>query len=81
MSATYCISRGQSVPFPGNEGSFYTYYPKGQTETILSIQPDGSREPRPVSAAGAWEKWYPSADGNRAIFPEAGEVYALPLVD
>ena len=80
-TATYCISRTGSVASTGRPGAFHTYYPKGQTETILSIQPDGRKETRPVTAAGAWETWVPSPDGNRAIFDQTAESYAIPLVD
>jgi hypothetical protein len=82
MSATFCISWEQSFEAPGQTGCFSTYYPKGQTETILSISPTGERETRPADAAGgAWETWQPSKDGNRAIFRHTTEVYAYPLVD
>jgi len=81
MDVTFCISRAASVPVAGKDDRFVTYYPKGQTDTVLSIQPDGSRETRPLAEAGAWETWYPSKDGNRAIFAETAEVYAVPLVD
>jgi len=85
--ATFCISRARSFEAPGKPGAFHTYYPKHgpdgqpQTRTVLSIQPDGSKEMRPAEAAGAWETWVPSADGNRAVFIEAGESFAIPLVD
>lgn len=78
--ATYCISKAGS--FEVSPGTFCTYYPKGQTETILSIQADGTRETRPISSAGfPWETWRPSADGARAVFYDTAEVYAYPLVD
>ena len=85
--ATYCISRSLSFEAPHKPGAFCTYYPKHgpdgqrQTTTILSVQPDGSKDMRPKDAAGAWETWTPSKDGNRAIFEEAGEFFAIPLVD
>jgi len=79
--ATYCISRAGSVASSGRPGAFHTYYPKGQTATILSVQPDGRKETRPLASAGAWETWVPSKDGNRAIFDQTAESYALPLVD
>ena len=85
--ASYCISRELSFEAPHQPGAFCTYYPKHgpdgqrQTATILSVQPDGSKATRKKADAGAWETWVPSADGNRAIFREAGEFFALPLVD
>jgi Tol biopolymer transport system component len=82
MTASFCISWEQSFEAPGQTGAFSTYYPKGQTETILSISPTGERETRPADQAGnAWETWRPSKDGNRAIFHATVEVYAFPLVD
>jgi hypothetical protein len=86
-TATYCISRRLSFAAPDKPGCFCTYYPKNgpdgelQTKTILSVQPDGTKDIRRVDQAGAWETWTPSADGNRAIFMETAEVYAFPLVD
>jgi len=85
--ATYCISRELSFEAPHQPGAFCTYYPKHgpdgqrQTATILSVQPDGRKDTRPKDAAGAWETWVPSKDGARAIFREAGEFFAFPLVD
>ena len=82
MTATFCISWEHSFEAPGQTGNFSTYYPKGQTETILSISPEGTLDTRPATAAGgAWETWRPSKDGNRAIFYATVEVYAFPLVD
>lgn len=75
--ATFCISKSQSFAV---ENGFATYYPKGQTETILSIQSDGKKETRLKAQAGAWETWRPSADDMRAVFYETAEVYAYPLV-
>lgn len=80
-NATFCISRSQSFESAGRPGAFHTYYPKGQTDTILSIQEDGKKDTRLVSEAGAWETWVPSKDGNRAIFDQTAEFYAIPLVD
>jgi hypothetical protein len=78
----FCISMKYSFPAPGKAGHFNTYHPKDQTETIVSINPDGKIETRPVSAAGgAWESWQPSPDGMRAIFYDLdGVVRAYPLV-
>jgi len=81
-TATYCISRSGSFEIPTQPGQFSTYYPKGQTDTILSIQPDGVLDTRPAAnAGGAWETWTPSADGNRAVFLYTSECRAIPLVD
>jgi hypothetical protein len=80
-TATFCISRSESFEAPHKPGSFCTYYPRGQKETILSIQPDGSKGVRFVNEAAAWETWTPSKDGNRAVFAECVEYYAIPLVD
>ena len=68
--ATYCISRTLSFEAPHKPGSFCTYYPKHgptgerQTITILSIQPDGSKDIRLVAEAGVWEMWTPARTGT-----------------
>jgi hypothetical protein len=85
--ATYCISRSLSFEVSDKPGHFRTYYPKHNSRgerqqiTILSVQPDGTKDTRVVAEGGAWETWYPSKDGQRAIFPECGEFFAIPLVD
>ena len=84
--ADYCISRKLSFEVADKPGYFRTYYPRWkdddfQKETILSVQPNGDKGTRLVDEGGAWETWYPSKDGNRAIFDETAEPYAFPLVD
>ena len=85
--ATYCISMELSYEVEGEPGHYRTYYPKHgpngerQTKTILSVQPNGDKDTRLVEQGGAWETWKKSKDGNRAIFPFAGEPFAFPLVD
>ena len=78
--ATYCIAWELSFPMPNRPGEYHTYYPNGQTATVLSVREDGSMSPISVAAAGAFETWKPSADGNRAVFYETAEHYAIPLV-
>ncbi len=75
--ATYTIFKSES--FEIRPGEFVTYFPKGQTATVLSIQPDGKKDVRLKEAAGAWETWRPSKDGGRAVFHETAEGYAFPL--
>jgi hypothetical protein len=83
--ATYFISMKLSYEVPDKKGYYRTYYPKFKPngelnkETILSIQPDGSKATRLVEEGGAWETWKPNKAGNRSIFDETTESYAIPL--
>jgi len=83
--ATYYIRMSLSFEVPDKPGYYRTYYPKHKpngelnTETILSIQPDGTKGTRLVEEGGAWETWKPSKDKNRSIFDEASESYMIPL--
>jgi hypothetical protein len=83
--ATYFISMKLSFEVPDKKGYYRTYYPKFKPngelnkETILSIQPDGSKATRLVAEGGAWETWKPNKAGNRSIFDETSESYAIPL--
>lgn len=83
--ATYYISMALSYEVPDKKGYYRTYYPKHKpngelnTETILSIQPDGTKSTRLVAEGGAWETWKPNQSKTRALFPEASESYAIPL--
>lgn len=80
-NATYCISRALSFEMPGRPGEFHTYFPKGQTDTVLSVREDGHYAAMPKAEAGAFETWKPSKDGMRAVFYETAEMYAIPLVE
>ena len=73
----FAISRSDS--FEVREGVWATFYPKGQTLTILSIQPDGSFQTRPFDHAGAWETWV-EEPGDRAVFHDTEYHQAFPLV-
>lgn len=78
-TATLVISRKDLVPIPEKPGLFAARYPPG-TDTVMSVQPDGRIETRPITAIGAWETI--RDDGNKAVFIEAaGGTYAIPLVD
>lgn len=80
MLATEAISRADLIPHPFTANHYAVRYPSGSTKTILSIQPDGSAETRPIDAIGPWETC--RIEGNRLVFPDvAGKKYALPLVD
>ena len=55
-----CRSRCRDGP-----GSSTRHFPKGQTQTVLSVHDDGSYGAVPVEKAGAWETWKPSQDRHR----------------
>lgn len=79
MHATEAISRADLIPHPFIAHHYAVTYPPG-SNTILSIQPDGSSETRPIDAIGPWETC--RIEGNRLVFPDvAGKRFALPLVD
>lgn len=72
--ATFCISRSQQIPAPGGFASKV-----GEAE-VLSVQPDGRIETRPMTAIGPWETY--REEGNRAVYFDVdGRHYAIPLVD
>ncbi|RPJ36157.1 MAG: hypothetical protein EHM35_08655 [Planctomycetaceae bacterium] len=79
-----CISKAESFESATEPGKFAMWYPRGQRQTILSVQPDGSWGFRNLVAIGgsptAWEKWEPNAEGDRAIFYETVDVQGFPLV-
>ena len=83
--ATYYISMKLSYEVPDKPGYYRTYYPKFKpngdlnTETILSIQPNGEKATRLVEEGGAWETWKPSKNKQRSIFDETSESFMLPL--
>ena len=80
MLTNFSISRKRLIPVPGRAGYFTYQYPRG-TDTVLSVQPDGSFQSRPAGTAGAWESFYLDEDRRRAIFDETAESFAYPLVD
>ena len=80
MLTNFSISKKRLIPVPGRAGYFTYQYPRG-TDTVLSVQPDGSFQSRPAGTAGAWESFYLDEDRRRAIFDETAESFAYPLVD
>lgn len=72
-SAVFVISRAACIQQGNNE--FTVPYQGG----VLSVQPDGELQVRPVGTAGAWEKF--TVDGNKAVFRPDGRTYAIPVVD
>lgn len=82
-SAALVISKRESFPHPEKPNCFATWYPKGQRETILCVEADGSIGTRNLAEIGgvptAWESW--EMQGDRAVFMEAAQTRALPLVE
>lgn len=76
----FSISRSRCIPHPGKPGYFTYEYPKG-TDTVLSVQSDGTFQTRPGGTTGAWETFYLDEARGRAIFDETAESFAFPLVD
>jgi len=80
MQASFVLSRRDLIPVPGRAGFFTVRYPTGSPDTVLSVQPSGELDTRPMGTTGPWEVL--RDEGTRAVFPETqGAVYALPLVD
>jgi len=80
MQASFVLSRRDLIPVPGRAGLFTVRYPTGSQDTVLSVQPNGDLDTRPLGTTGPWEVL--RDEGTRAVFPETkGAVYALPLVD
>lgn len=82
--ASVVISKRESFPHPTKANVFATWYPKGQRETILNIEADGSITTRHLQndcggEPTAWQSWTP--DGDRAVFYEAEQIVALPIVE
>lgn len=76
MNATFVLHRRDLIPL-GN-GKFKVRYPAG-SNTIMSVQPGGDVQTRPLDQAGAWETV--TDDGTRAVFEDVnGEAWAFPLV-
>lgn len=74
MFATFAIKRHMLVPDPEKPGFYNAVTSKG----VVSVQPDGHVEFRPVGTNGAFEEFY-LAD-NRCVFPDVdGLCYDIPF--
>lgn len=59
---------------------FYTLTIDNTNGDVLSVQPDGSFQPRPKGTAGPYEK--AGLNGNTLVYcPEGKTVYALPFFE
>ncbi len=77
IGATFSISRSKQIPSPHAAGCFASQV--SDTE-VLSVQPDGRVETRPIDQIGPWETY--REEGTRAVFFDVdGKAFAIPLVD
>jgi len=56
---------------------FAMYWPQGQTETVVSLQPDGRLETRPAAAVGPWESGKKVGDKLVFVTDQAVKVFGL----
>lgn len=64
---------------PGNEaGTVAVRWPK-DSDTVLSVQPDGSYQTRPDTAIGAWES--AKKVGDKLVYRIVDKVYVIPLIE
>jgi hypothetical protein len=80
MTAEPCIRTSDLLP--QDDGTVAVLWPSGRAahDTVLSIQPDGSWQTRPITAIGPWEK--ARAIGNKLVFWDIAypQAYAILLV-
>lgn len=63
----------------GNEaGTFAVRWPP-ESDTVLSVQPDGRYETRPLTSIGPWES--AKKIGDKLVFRVEGRVYVIPIVE
>lgn len=68
------LSRGDLIP--AGDGDVAVIWPIG-SQTVLSVQPDGSFQTRPKTAIGEYE--IARRDGNILIYHPGGNTYAVPI--
>ena len=76
--ATPAITRDRLIAQP--DGSFTVHY--GSGDNVLSVQPDGSFQSRPIGTNGPWESG--RKQGNKLIFTDPAYplgAYAILLAD
>lgn len=73
------LSRSRMTKHPEHAKKFTILHPDG--DGVLSIQPDGRIEKRPLGTTGPWETF--SDDGQKACFADVtpGYTFAILLVD
>lgn len=80
LEVTEAISRSDLFTHPSLSDHYIVRYPSTSSLTVLSVQPDGRIETRPINAIGPWETC--RIEGNRLVFPDVdGKRFALLLVD
>ena len=71
------LTLGDLIPSP-IPGRVAVVWPSG-SDTVLSVQPDGSYQKRPKGSIGPWESAVQK--GDKLVFQPDGHIYVVPFID
>ena len=72
MQSTEGLHRRNAIARPNNKFAY-----KISPDAVMSVQPDGSIQTRPLDQIGAWEEY--TDDGTRAVYDVEGKTFFFPL--
>ena len=69
---------GDLLPLGGFAGQYAVLWPRG-SDTVLSVQPDGTYETRPKDFIGPWET--AMKVGDKLVYTIDDNVYVIAIVE